>query len=573
MPFDGLFTYSMVNELKENIMGGRIMKIHQPYPNEIILSIRSKGTNHKLLLSAHPTYARAQLTRETYANPPEPPMFCMILRKHLEGFFIELIEQKDCDRIIIFKVKGRDELGDESFKLLIIEIMGRHSNIVLVDKAKGTIIDCIKHVSPAVNRYRTILPGQPYIWPPEQNKMNPFSATEEDVIRLLDYNAGKLDRQLVEQFAGISPVFAKEVLIQCGIANRITLPKTFINLITTIKKGEISPTIIRGDKEHFYLFPLKSVKGDIQTYSSLSELLDDFYFGKAERDRVKQIAGDLEKWVRNEIDKLEKKIKILERTIQEGKNSDVYQLYGELLTANMYQMEKGMSSITVQNYYDENHAEIEIPLDPQKTPSENAQAYFRKYNKGKHAVKAASEQIKIAKEELFYFEGLLQQIENASPKDIEEIKEELQEGGYIKAKKEGKRKKKTVPISSNIEKFIASDGTPIFVGKNNKQNDFLTMKMANKEHIWLHTKDIPGSHVVIQHPEPSEKTLFEGAILAAYFSKARNSSSVPVDYTKVKFVKKPSGAKPGFVIYKRQKTIYVTPKVDVVTRLKKQIKQ
>src|SRR5690606_36475014 len=230
-----------------------------------------------------------------------------------EGFFIELIEQKDCDRIIIFKVKGRDELGDESFKLLIIEIMGRHSNIVLVDKAKGTIIDCIKHVSPAVNRYRTILPGQPYIWPPEQNKMNPFSATEEDVIRLLDYNAGKLDRQLVEQFAGISPVFAKEVLIQCGIANRITLPRTFINLITTIKKGEISPTIIRGDKEHFYLFPLKSVTGHIQTYSSLSELLDDFYFGKAERDRVKQIAGGLEKWVRNEIDKLEKKIKILER--------------------------------------------------------------------------------------------------------------------------------------------------------------------------------------------------------------------------------------------------------------------
>lgn len=573
MPFDGLFTYCMVNELKEKIMGGRIMKIHQPYPNEIILSIRSKGTNHKLLLSAHPTYARAQLTRETYENPPEPPMFCMILRKHLEGFFIELIEQKDCDRIIIFKVKGRDELGDESYKLLIIEIMGRHSNIILVDQVKGTIIDCIKHISPAVNRYRSILPGQSYIWPPKQNKMNPFSATEEDVIRLVDYNAGKLDRQLVEQFAGISPVFAKEVLIQCGIANRITLPKTFINLITTIKKGEISPTIIRGDKEHFYLFPLKSVKGDIQTYSSLSELLDDFYFGKAERDRVKQIAGDLEKWIRNEIDKLEKKIKILERTIQEGKNSDVYQLYGELLTANMYQMEKGMSSITVQNYYDENHAEIEIPLDPQKTPSENAQAYFRKYNKGKHAVKAAGEQLKIAKEELFYFEGLLQQIENSSPKDIEEIKEELQEGGYIKAKKEGKRKKKTMPISANIDQFVSSDGTLIFVGKNNKQNDFLTMKMANKEHIWLHTKDIPGSHVVIQHPEPSEKTLFEGAILAAYFSKARNSSSVPVDYTKVKFVKKPSGAKPGFVIYERQKTIYVTPKVDVVTRLKKQIKQ
>jgi len=574
MPFDGLFTYSMVQEFKEKIEGGRILKIHQPYPNEIVLTIRGKGSNHKLLLSAHPTYARAQLTREQYENPLEPPLFCMILRKHLEGHFIDEIYQKDCDRIIVFQVKGKDELGDTTYKELIIEIMGRHSNIILVDQGKGVIIDCIKHISHAVNRYRAILPGQKYIWPPKQDKINPFQISEAALSQNLDFEREDIPQQMVEKIAGISPIFAREIYERCDAPKEENIPKTFVSMVADIKNRNILPTLIRGqDKDHFYMIPLQTVKGEAYHYPTLGELLDHYYFGKAERDRVKQMGGDLERWIRNEIEKLQKKITILKETIEEGEKSGKYQLFGELITANMYRLEKGMEKVSVVNYYDENQQEIEIPLDPRKTPSENAQWYFNKYQKGKKAVVAAGEQLEKTKEELFYFEGLLQQIENASPKDLEEIKEELQEGGYIKAKKDGKRKKKSSSPQDHIEKYLSTDGTTILVGKNNKQNDYLTTKLANREDIWLHTKDIPGSHVVIRHPSPTRETLLEAALLAAYFSKAKNSSSVPVDYTKIKYVKKPSGAKPGFVIYDHQQTLFVTPLVQEVTRLKNHAKE
>lgn len=566
MSFDGLFTYKMVKELSPLLKGGRIMKIHQPFINEIILTVRSQGKNHRVLLSAHPSYARVQITYETVENPKEAPMFCMMLRKHLEGQFIEDIYQVGLDRIIIFKIKGRNELGDISYKNLIVEIMGRHSNIILVDDERNMILESIKHISYAVNRHRAILPGHEYIYPPEQNKMNPFKATEKDVLQQIDFNSGKLDKQIIAQFSGISPLFAKEVIYNAEIANRITLPKSFIKLMECVKSDYVEPTLIKSDKkEVFYYIPLEHVEGKRKTFSSLSELLDAYYYGKAERDRVKQLAGDLEKRLKNEIDKNYTKMKKLEADLKEAENSSKYQRYGELLTAYLYMVDKGMEEITVENYYDENKP-ITIPLNPHKTPSENAQWYFNQYQKGKHAVVAVREQIEKTKEEVLYLENVLQQIESAAPKDIEEIKEELAEQGIIKKRNTKKTKnQKTTPV---LEKYKATDGTLILVGKNNKQNDYLTTKLAKKEEVWLHTKDIPGSHVVIRSTSPSEQTLLEAAMLAAYFSKARESSQVPVDYTKVKYVRKPSGAKPGFVIYDHQQTMYVTPNIELVAQLK-----
>jgi predicted ribosome quality control (RQC) complex YloA/Tae2 family protein len=571
MAFDGLFTKAIVSELAGSLTGGRINKVHQPYKNEVILTIRAGGVNHKLLLSAHPSYARVQLTNETYDNPNEPPMFCMLLRKHLEGYILEDIYQVDADRIIIFEIRGRNEIGDISHKQLIVEIMGRHSNIILVDKTRQLILDSVKHVSFAVNSHRAILPGQPYIAPPEQHKQNPFTAVEEDILRELDFNSGKLDKQLVEHFSGVSPLFAKEVMFQSGIANRTTLPKTFIKLIGKINAGEFSPAITEAaNKEAFYLFPLEHLKGQTKTFNSLSEMLDRFYFGKAERDRVKQFSHDLERFIVNEKEKNEKKISKLEETLKEAEQADQLQRYGELLTANLYAAKKGMKEIEVVNYYDENGAMMTIPLDPRKSPSENAQRYFSKYQKAKKAMTVVVEQIDKAQSEVAYFDTLLQQVQSASPKDVEEIREELTEGGYIRERqrRNGKKAHNAKPI---LDHYFANDGTEIIVGKNNKQNDYLTNKLAARDEIWLHTKDIPGSHVVIRSKEPSEETITEAAKLAAYFSKARESSSVPVDFTKVRYVKKPSGAKPGFVIYENQQTVYVTPDEDTVLRLKKSI--
>lgn len=566
MSFDGLFTYALTKELQP-LSGGRINKIYQPYSNEIVITVRKDGRNVKLLLSAHPTFARVQLTDGAYDNPKEPPMFCMLLRKHLEGFFIESIYQKELDRILVFRIKGRNEIGDLSFKQLIVEIMGKHSNIILVDEEKKTIIDSIKHVSHAVNRYRAVLPGQPYIWPPEQEKLHPFTSTKEDVLKSIDFNSGKIDRQIVNCFSGISPLLAKEIVHRAGLPNRITLPEAFLSVMEKIKSDHIVPTFMRTkDRDFFYLFPLEHIQGERIQFSTLSQLLDRYYIEKAERDRVKQIGGDLERFIRNEIEKNETKIEKLMETLKDAENSSIYQLYGELLTAHLYAVKRGMTEITVNNYYDEQGGEITIKLDPNKTPVENAQYFFNKYQKGKKAVIAVREQLEKTKEELHYFENLLQQIETAAPGDIEEIKEELIEQGYMhKRKRSTEKKQRTVP---KLDQYRSSDGTVILVGKNNKQNDYLTMKVANKEDVWLHTKDIPGSHVVIRSPNPSEQTMLEAAIIAAYFSKARDSSGVPVDFTKIKYVRKPAGAKPGFVIYDHQQTVFVTPSVEKVLNLK-----
>ncbi|WP_406687294.1 NFACT family protein [Rossellomorea vietnamensis] len=566
MSFDGLFTRNMTKELNENLLHGRINKIHQPYKNEIILVIRANGKNHKVLLSAHPSYSRVQLTAENYDNPSVPPMFCMLLRKHLEGSIIEGISQIELDRMIVFEVKGRNEIGDISYKQLIVEIMGRHSNIILVDKERNMILDSIKHISPSMNTHRTVLPGHTYVLPPQQDKIDPLEAETVDVLRALDFNSGKLDNQIVQSFAGISPLYAKEVVHRAGIGSGAAIAESFLSLIAHAKNFDIAPTLITADKETFYWMDLQHLGGEKQTFPSLSELLDRFFYQKASRDRVKQQGNDLERFIRNERDKNINKITKLERTLDDAQQADRYQLLGELLTSNLYAVERGMTEVSVVNYYDENGESITIPLNPQKSPSDNAQNYFSRYQKAKNAIKIVHEQIEKAQEEIVYLEQLLQQLESASTKDVEEIREELEEEGYLKVRKQTKKKKANMkPV---LEQYTSTDGTKILVGKNNKQNDYLTNRVAGRDEVWLHTKDIPGSHVVIKSSNPTDETIKEAANIAAYFSKARESSSVPVDFTEVKQVKKPKGAKPGFVIYEGQQTVYVTPDLDLVRSLK-----
>ncbi|KGP71381.1 Rqc2 family fibronectin-binding protein [Pontibacillus yanchengensis] len=566
MSFDGVVTRAISHELQETITPGRIMKIYQPTQTELVFTIRSKGKNHSLLLSAHPSYARMHLTEEKYQNPKEPPMFCMLLRKHLVGGFIESIEQVDMERIIRISVRSKDEIGDEKTKTFIVEIMGKHSNLILVEEEREMILDCIKHVSPSQNSYRTLLPGHSYKLPPDQGKYNPVTLDSDTFIRKLDFNAGKLDKQVMNVCMGFSPMIAKELVHRSGLGSSERYRQTFEEIQATLQNHDYAPQIFRGQKEQFYVLPLYSKQDENENYSTVSHMLDAYYSGKAERDRVKQQAGDLARFLKNERDKNERKIKKHYETLEKAENAFEYQKFGELLTAHMHLVKPGDKAVTVVDYYDPEQPEVTIELNPNKSPSENAQSFFQTYGKMKKSKEVVQHEITKARQEITYLEQLIQQIDSAREEDIEEIREELREEGYVKARPQQKKKKK--PQKPQPDQFISSDGTIILVGKNNKQNEYVTNRMANRHDIWLHTKDIPGSHVVIRDSDPSEDTLLEAAQLAAYFSKSRSSSSVPVDYTLIRHVKKPNGAKPGFVTYDNQKTLFVTPNESMVRSLR-----
>ncbi|MBY6036154.1 NFACT family protein [Fictibacillus nanhaiensis] len=569
MSFDGIMTRAITNELKDTLTSGRISKVYQPHKTDLVFTIRANGKNHKLLLSANPSFARIHLTEHQYENPDSPPMFCMLLRKHLEGAFIESIEQLDMERILKITVKNRDEIGDETRKVLYVEIMGRHSNIILTDDKSKKIIDSIKHIPSFQNRHRTILPGFPYVMPPAQEKKDPFSiTTKEEFISNISWNEGKLDKQLVSSFSGFSPILAKEIIHRAVLSVKDQVAESFLSVTNQLAQGKYEPQMIAAEKkEYFSVIPLTHVTGNIRTFKTVSMLLDRFFFGKADRDRIKQQANDLEKYLSNEYDKITKKIGKLKRELEQTVNAEEFQRKGELLTAYMYLAKKGDKYIEVEDYFSEDQAVVKIELDPLKNPADNAQSYFKKYAKLKKSVSIIKDQIEKAENELLYFERLIVQMDSASMKDVEEIREELGEGGYLKTRQSKQKKKQNA--APQPEKFISSDGTEILVGKNNKQNDHLTFKLGRANETWLHTKDIPGSHVVIRSASPSETDLNEAAILAGFFSKAKSSSSVPVDFTLIKHVKKPNGSKPGFVIYDNQQTLYVTPDEDIVWQLKK----
>lgn len=569
MAFDGIVTRAITTELSKELTSARILKIYQPTETELVFQIRNNRENKQLLLSAHSNYARIHLTNIKHKNPAEPPMFCMVLRKHLIGSFIEEIVQYKNERIIKISFRGTDEIGDEVRKALMIELMGKHSNIILIDQDKGHIVDSIKHISPYQSRYRTVLPGQDYIFPPDQEKMDPFTTNIDQIKTMLNEETEPSGQTFVQSFMGISPLVGNEAFLRSDSNSNEDVANTFQGLIDKAAAGDFNPVIFREKREDYHVFDLKQFTGEKEYFDNVNELLDTFYSDKAGRDLVKQKVGDLNRLMKNELDKNKRKIKKQQSDLKKAERADVYQKRGELLTAHLYLVNKGDPEITVVDYYDPNQKEMTIKLDPNKTPSENAQNFFKRYQKLKKSTVELTREIRKAKMEIDYFERLLQQLETAHLDDIEEIRSELREEGYLKVKRvKNKRKQKLKKPSP--EQFQATDGTVIYVGKNNKQNDYLISKMANRNDIWLHTKDIPGSHVLIRSESPSEDTLAEAAQLAAIHSKASGSSSVPVDYTQARHVKKPNGAKPGFVIYEQEKTLFVTPNRAIVDTLKKQ---
>lgn len=564
MPFDGIVTRAVTNELQQALIGGRVNKIYQPTKTEVVLTVRHNRQNHTLLLSIHPSYARFHLTDDTYRNPNEPPMFCMLLRKHIGGAIIEDISQVGLERNVSIAFRGVNEIGDHVSKTLMIEIMGRHSNIILLNEDKSTIINCLKHVPPFQNRYRSLLPGAPYIQPPPQEKLDLLTVKSEDWIKKLDFNQGKMAQQIVQSVTGVSPFIAQELVHRTQLGSEKTYEKEFTQFQREVREGIFEPTIYRTGKEDYHVISISYLNAG-EHFSTTNQMLDAFYSNKAERDRVKQQAKDLERIVSNELAKNKRKINIHEKTLKKAQHAAKYQKFGELLTANMHLVQKGDTSVTVVDYYDPDQKEISIDLQSDKTPSENAQIYFKRYRKLESAQGKAKNELLRTKREITYLEQIIQQIETGRDEDIEDIREELREQGYIR-KQIVKRKKRRKPMP---EKFIATDGTEIYVGRNNKQNEYVTHKLAHRNDTWLHALDIPGSHVVIKANEPSEETLLEAAQLAAYYSKAQQSASVPIDYTEVRFVKKPSGGKPGFVTYTNQKTLSITPNENFILKLRK----
>lgn len=570
MSFDGIFTHAMVSELSATLKNGRVAKVHQPYQNEIIVVMRANGKNHRLLLSAHPSYSRIQLTTIPYENPSTPPNFCMMMRKQLDGAVLEDIQQIGNDRIIHFLFKSRDEIGDTQNVRLIVELMGRHSNILLVEQDTSRILDAIKHVPSSQNSYRSIMPGAQYVTPPHQDKWNPFDFPKELLAeKMVHLEELTMQKKIQTIFQGIGNDTAKEILFQNDQESK--LADTIEQFTKRVEQDTIQPTLttLENRKELFTLFPYTSLDGEKHKYPSLSDLLDAFYENKAEKDRVKQQAANLIHLIQTEYQRNKKKLKKLERTLEETEQAESYRIKGEVLTAYLHELEKGQESVVLANFYSEEEP-LEIKLDPRKTPSQNAQWYFTKYQKLKNAIHFVTKQITQTNEEIAYLDSVSTQVDLASPRDIADIKDELIQEGYIKQRKKSKKGKKEKKRKvGQPDHYVSSDGTSILVGKNNNQNDQLTMKTARKTDIWLHAKNIPGSHVIIQDRNPSEQTILEAAHIAAYFSKSRLSGQVPVDYVDVKKIRKPNGAKPGFVIYEGQQTVYVTPEKELVEKLKK----
>ncbi|KOY74096.1 uncharacterized protein RZ70_12410 [Apilactobacillus kunkeei] len=567
MSFDGSFTHAMTGELNQLVSGGRVSKINQPYDNEIVLTVRSNHENYPILISANPNYARVQVSRIPYVNPHTPTTFTMTLRKHLSGSVLKKVSQIDNDRVMIFHFTTRNEIGDLKEMRLVVEIMARHSNIILVDTQDDMrIIDAIKRIGADKNRYRTILPGDTYITPPNQDMVNPFDENfdYQQIENLTKEfpNQEVLSAELRKRIQGLgkdTSLYLAQAMHEDGTV-KDKFDKFFDHFNNPI------PTMIEhGKSNSFNVYPFED--NNIQ-YDTLSELLDNYYETKARLDRVREQGGQLIKVARSELKKNKNKKKKLEKTLNNTKYADEYRIKGEILTTYLYKIQKGMTKISLPNFYD-NGNEIDISISNQLTPSENAQKYFKRYQKEKNAVSFVTEQLKKTNDEIDYFENILSQIEIANPSDLDDIKVELKNEGYLKHhnNRNTKNKNKNTKISKP-EEFITDKGIHILVGKNNLQNDKLTMKDADKRDTWLHTQKIHGSHVIIKDFNPDDDTIETAAMLAAYFSKARDSATVPVDYVQVKKIRKPNGSKPGFVIYEGQKTIFVTPSKEFVDQLR-----
>lgn len=550
MAFDGFFLHHMVEELRRELVNGRIQKINQPFEQELVLQIRSNRQSHRLLLSAHPVFGRIQLTQTTFENPAQPSTFIMVLRKYLQGALIESIEQVENDRIVEMTVSNKNEIGDHIQATLIIEIMGKHSNILLVDKSSHKILEVIKHVGFSQNSYRTLLPGSTYIAPPSTVSLNPFTIKDEKLFEILQTQETTA-KNLQSLFQGLGRDTANE-LESILVSEKLSTFRNFFN-------QETKPCLTETS---FSPVPFANQVGE--PFANLSDLLDTYYKDKAERDRVKQQASELIRRVENELQKNRHKLKKQEKELLATDNAEEFRQKGELLTTFLHQVPNDQDQVILDNYY--TNQPITIALDKALTPNQNAQRYFKRYQKLKEAVKYLTDLIEETKATILYLESVETVLNQAGLEEIAEIREELIQTGFIRRRQREKIQKRKKP-----EQYLASDGkTIIYVGRNNLQNEELTFKMARKEELWFHAKDIPGSHVVISgNLYPSDEVKTDAAELAAYFSQGRLSNLVQVDMIEVKKLNKPTGGKPGFVTYTGQKTLRVTPDPEKIASMKK----
>ena len=549
MSFDGFFLHHMVEELRTELLNGRIQKINQPFDQELVLQIRSNRKSHRLLLSAHPVFGRIQLTESTFENPAQPSTFIMVLRKYLQGAVIESIEQIENDRIVEITVSNKNEIGDHIQATLIIEIMGKHSNILLVDKSSHKILEVIKHIGFSQNSYRTLLPGATYIAPPSTEALNPFMVKDEKLFEILQTQE-LTAKNLQNLFQGLGRDTATELERQL-LNDKLATFRNFFG-------QETNPCLT--DKS-FSCVPFSNKTAE--NFDSLSQLLDVYYKDKAERDRVKQQASELIRRVENELQKNRQKLKKQEKELLATENAEEFRQKGELLTTFLHQVPNDQDQVILENYY--TNQPITIALDKALTPNQNAQRYFKRYQKLKEAVKYLTDLIEETKATILYLESVETVLNQVGLDEIAEIREELIQTGFIRRRQREKIQKRQKP-----EQYLASDGkTIIYVGRNNLQNEELTFKMARKEELWFHAKDIPGSHVVISgNLNPTDEVKTDAAELAAYFSKGRLSNLVQVDMIEVKKLNKPTGGKPGFVTYTGQKTLRVTPDPEKIQSMK-----
>lgn len=571
---DGITLAAVAAELRRDWIGARVEKVYQPERDELNLLFR--GHKERLIANANPGHARVQISALARENPAEPPMFCMLLRKLLTGSRLVGVEQPGFDRVLSLVFEGQDELANECRYELIAEIMGKHSNVILV-REDGRIADAIKHVTPAISSVRVVMPGQAYLPAPSQGKRNPIEAGREDVAAEMARASGRLDRWIGSTWSGISPDMAREIALRAAQegavwealdeAHRAHAIESIAAFFGALRDESFKPTVVKNEfGEVIAAYPIEPMQygaAQWESYNSMSRALDVFYEQRDLAARMKQKSASITRLLQQNLERCQKKLGIQTDILAQGSKREEYRLFGELLTANLYRLSRGQRTVVVENYYDPAGGSVEIPLDERLGPGDNAQRYFKKYNKLKVASDLAGAQIEALRTEIDYLEGLQESVQLCTTSaELAEIRQELVDQGYARVERGAKKRAKAPKNApSQALHFVSSDGADIFVGKNNAQNDRLTLRFAQGDDVWLHAKGLPGSHVIVRAIDGavSDVSLQEAAELAAYFSKARHSSQVAIDYTPRKFLKKPPGSPPGFVTFSTNKTAYVTP--------------
>ena len=567
MPMDGFTLGLLARELDAALSGGRIAKVVQPERDEIILTIRNEGENRQLLLSATANCARAHLTRVRKNNPLEPPALCMLMRKHVTGGRIAAIRQINADRILEIEIEHHDELGDPARKKLICEFMGKHSNLIFVN-GDGRIIDSARRVNEQISSVREVLPGLRYELPPAHGKIPFDSVNAESLYTAMRGMNGRLHKLIAQCISGMSTQTARELAFRAtgseeAHSDECDLRACCESVSENLKAipGHLAPAILYGEDGA----PVDAVAFEYRSraylrredYPTISEAMDAYYRTRDMSERIQQKSAALHRTLRKNIERCERKLALQQEALLGSQRMEEYRLKGELLTANLHLAKKGMKSVDLPNYYEEGMPVLTVELDERLSPGQNGQRYFKLYQKARNAQTLAAEQIEKTSAELDYLEGQLDNLSKCREEsELFELRQELEKFGYVKANR-SRRQLKQLPPSKPM-RFTAPSGRIILVGKNNLQNDKLTFT-AQPDEVWLHVKDMPGSHVIIVDPEPDDATVLFAARLAAANSKGRGASRVPVDYTLRRYVKKPSGAKPGFVIYTHQRTLFVEP--------------